>query len=416
VESVRTQAAATVAAATQSVAAPAGATDGNSAPALHENAESEASPVPAPSQPEAQKPQAPAAAAAPESPTLKASNPGPAAAAVRDPTPAPAAPATRTAAAIQAAATAAAASSTAAGPQVAPTNINVAINIFSPGDRGPVVQTSTSPAATPRAAPADGGAARAGPVDDGGGGPTSWTWNWNWSWGSGCGATSAPSTSPSSSVAGGAWSFDWNWSWDCAPEPPPRARAPTASSVERWATGLAGSITSDVLDGRPLPDDVRPGLAPLDGGRASRSASADGKRHASKRRGGGAFARARGGVPPAGRATPLLWPAAPSASLPAAGATGTTGAAIPGSGRGARDGDEHGTGRAPAAPIAPAPIDASSSTPLAGGVGGGGGGGVAAALLLAAIVLTAPEIFTRLRVATAVRRPKPRSSRLDRPG
>jgi len=88
-------------------------------------------------------------------------------------------------------------------------NVNISIRIFSPGDDGPVTQTSGgSDPVTPTAAPVAA--------------PTTWIWNWTWTGGPGC------DTGPVGDVAPPAGDWTWNWTWTCggaetAPGPDLRA-------------------------------------------------------------------------------------------------------------------------------------------------------------------------------------------------
>jgi hypothetical protein len=400
VASVREQAAAAVAEAAAPAApaptpapAAAPASDGNSVSAIHQNLQGETSAPP---------PSRPVPTAAPEAPAV-ARQP------VETPPGAPkavpvAAAALQAAAATQAAATQPASAAARSAP-AAPANINVAINILSPGDRGPVVQTSTGPGAatstgvTARSAPHTGAAEEEAPSDV----PTSWTWTWKWSWGTGCG-DGAPSTSPTSTIAGGSWNWSWDWNWDCAPDPP------------RRPAGLA-SVTGSALATAPASaeQDAPPSAAAVAGAASAARSRGGAHRHRGDRRG------RRGPIVSSVTATGsqhaaplagLALLARPAPALAAGGRDATTGPAT----AAPREPRRHGAPPAPVRPPAQPPIDASSTTSLAGGLGGGGGGGMAAALLLAAVALVSPEIFTRLTAAKAVRRPKPRSSRLDRPG
>ena len=90
----------------------------------------------------------------------------------------------------------------------APGNTNVSIRVLSPGENGPVSQTTTSSSAPAR--PETTGTA---PADE--------PWNWSWTFAF-CDQTTALVTeTPSGTPLSWTWEWAWNWSCDAAVGPPP---------------------------------------------------------------------------------------------------------------------------------------------------------------------------------------------------
>ncbi len=151
--------------------------------------------------------------------------------------------------------------------QVAPTNLNVAIRINSPGDDGPVTQSNTVVGSLPGVSAGGAAAESAGTgvsvAPTSGTLPTTWVWNWVWSAG---GCTSGVSPPPQSAVVGATWT--WTWTWGCAPAPPTRLQIadPTVA-----APSHAGDVRSaaHVQAAMPSPRAVarNPGPSPAVGPR-----------------------------------------------------------------------------------------------------------------------------------------------------
>ena len=125
--------------------------------------------------------------------------------------------------------------------QVAPTNLNVAIRINSPGDDGPVTQSNTVVGSLPGVSAGGAAAESAGTgvsvASTSGTLPTTWVWNWVWSAG---GCTSGVSPPPQSAVVGATWT--WTWTWGCAPAPPTRLQItdPTVPAPSNAGDGQSG--------------------------------------------------------------------------------------------------------------------------------------------------------------------------------
>jgi hypothetical protein len=90
-------------------------------------------------------------------------------------------------------------------------NTNVSVRVLSPGDNGPVTQSTTAGEAT-----GDVGAADATPSS----GP--WSWNWTFTF---CGTTTSLSTQiESQTPLDWSWNWAWNWTCDAAVGAPPALR------------------------------------------------------------------------------------------------------------------------------------------------------------------------------------------------
>ena len=290
------------------------------------------------------------------------------------------------------AADAATGGATATTAQAGPSDLNVNIRIFSPGNDGPVTQTNVAGAdtvsvATTPTAPGGssvGSAANPTPTPTGPATPTTWVWNWTWeSASTGCAPGAAPAT-PSSTVAGSTWT--WTWVWRCAPKlpqipgfdipllpdmPPISAIFPGAGADDdALATGQTGAPAGAPTT-RPPP------------GRLATHHHSDGFRKMWATLGASSTGRGRGGVDSGADKAPAV-----------ARATDTI------------LGDLFHTG-----------LTASVAAAAAAGAGGSGptGVGLGAALLLAAFVLFSPHLLIPLKAAAARRLPHV-SVRRDRPG
>lgn len=280
----------------------------------------------------------------------------------------------------------------AAAAQAVPSNVNVSVRIFSPGNDGPVTQTNTagpvsvttttpptqpaSPATSPAAVPPTSAI------------PTSWVWNWTWDAGAaGCTVAPQPSTS---TVSGSTWT--WNWVWPCAP----------------------------ALPAIPVPD--LPGFMPRpDAAPAQASTPAAGAEDESPAA-GGPSSRSDTWVP-LGRPGIRRSLATRERVDDSGQMWATLGASSTGRGRGGADSG------ADAAPAVARVVDATlgtlfhsgltasaaAATAAASGGAGISGLGVGAAALLAALVLFAPPLLIPLKAASA-RRLQHVSTRRDRPG
>ena len=284
----------------------------------------------------------------------------------------------------------------AAAAQAVPSNVNVSIRIFSPGNDGSVSQTNV---AAPSALPVSPAAAAPENASTSSGvtpaptpavptAPTTWVWNWTWeSTAAGCASTAAPAT-PASSVAGSTWT--WNWVWRCAPKlaslPDPISSIipPLPDLPPNLAMGLAGAGFEDLAAGLPTVH------------------------------GAGAVHRR-----PAIRRTLATY------ETSAAGHKMWMALGAPSTARG-RGGADSGADTAPAVArvidsnlgdLFHSPLTASVAAAAVAGAGGSGPGGlgVGAAALLAAFVLFAPQLLIPLRTAAA-RRLSHVSARRDRPG
>jgi len=116
----------------------------------------------------------------------------------------------------------------------APGNTNVSIRVLSPGDNGPVSQTTTSSSVT--TGPETTGTA---PADE--------PWNWSWTFAF-CDQTTALVTeTPSGTPLTWTWEWAWNWSCDAAVGPPP-SLSESAQPGEVADSPAAGSdVASDVI-------------------------------------------------------------------------------------------------------------------------------------------------------------------------
>jgi hypothetical protein len=80
-------------------------------------------------------------------------------------------------------------------------NTNVSVRVLSPGDNGPVTQSSTAVGEAAGDVGATGAAPSAGP----------WSWTWTFTF---CGTTRSFSTQIASQTAL-SWTWDWAWNWTC---------------------------------------------------------------------------------------------------------------------------------------------------------------------------------------------------------
>jgi len=305
--------------------------------------------------------------------------------------PAPAASATPDA---QAAGAAPTGDATAAA-QTTPSNVNVSVRIFSPGNDGPVTQTNVAGAETVSVATTTtttqdgaslGGGANPAPAVPGLAAPATWVWNWTWeSTAAGCAPGAAPAT-PSSTVADSTWT--WTWIWRCAPRVP--------------------VFDTPII---PLIPDMPPIAAIVPGAGAWDDAFAAGP------------SRAQGAGAPTPRPATRRPLATREPSDDFRKVWATLGSSSTGRGRGGAD---SGADTAPAAArVADSPITAlfrsgltaSVAAAAAAGAGGSGPGGIGlgAAALFAAFVLLAPQVLIPLKAAAARRLPDV-SARRDRPG
>jgi hypothetical protein len=290
--------------------------------------------------------------------------------------------------------------------QVAPSNVNVSVRIFSPGEDGPVTQTNTATGADPLASgaaspgggtnnappapptpPASGGVAHGPPppiqVGSTGGLPTTWIWNWQWT-SNGCGSAQSP---PKSAITKSTWT--WTWAWGCAPP----VSALSLPGVQLPTSKLVNSLLRSSVPGRTgartagsTPD--RAGNA----GRLERSARGN----------------------PVHRARTF-----DAAGVPVVAALVSRGSRTGTATKAAAKRPTRTVVRAPRRPLGDDFVPSGLTTAVAAAAGGGSAGSTGMALGMAALVALfvffAPQVLLPLRTAS-VRRVRYPSSRLERPG
>jgi hypothetical protein len=317
--------------------------------------------------------------------------------------------------------------------QVPPGNLNVSIRIFSPGDSGSVTQENHVHAGEVAAAVdqaiADALGSLGGAGAPAGGGLDDWRWEWTWT------GACFDAADPTAGTASAGWDWIWNWSCeeggatpgpgpsvprpDAEPERGPPCRpdivpdVPGRGSPAAAIRALAGACDlggMPPLGANPLgPDPL--GLGPAGGAAASLTlppGPAD--RRPPARAGSPRGAEGRAGQRPAEDAR---W------ALGARPASTTSARAVPaGTERAARRSRPHARagrrdqGFPPAGTTDPVVAAAGTLATALGAVVLGGW----LAVLVAATVLVIPTLRRARRSGPPARHPRPRASRLERPG
>jgi hypothetical protein len=303
--------------------------------------------------------------------------------------------------------------------QTQPSNVNVSIRINSPGDDGPVVQINNAgggavagqqpPPAKPK--PAPGTSAPSGGGSDA---PKDWEWVW----------TSACFGDARQAAAAAAAAPGWRWEWSCDEDQKAGGRGGRegpADVVEGIVDGGGGELAGAIEDPARLADelagaigDVAPERALGAGGPRAGHGSRAGRRLHDR----GTGSTRSSGQALAGRGDSLLTAAGSAAVIaPRATVTARHPAALA----------EHAVRRAARATARDIGDGAQLLFPLgAGGLAAGpaSGLGPAATLLLggwlavliSALLLVIPRFRNRRWSGPTRRAPRPRSSRLERPG
>jgi hypothetical protein len=281
-------------------------------------------------------------------------------------------------------------------------NINVSIRIFSPGDNGPVTQTTGGGEGGPGAAP--------GPVTSGAApGPVTWIWNWTWTGAPGCDAGLGANAAPQIGIP----TWTWNWIWVCgedAGEPPliselPLPQLPGIGAVPDVAGGLIPAVKLPALV--PVPDIG--GLAPIDtpvgpAPRADRAAPQP--EHAEHGLAAGARAAY---APPATAPAPLMSSAPAVAPEPTSSEPAVDRAP-------ARHRGRDTTGRRGAISAQQSPIEAPLAAAGAAAAAAAAGAGSGPATLVTLLSLLACFLAGALLQIVGLPRLLLRASRLERPG
>jgi hypothetical protein len=260
-------------------------------------------------------------------------------------------------------------------------NINVSIRIFSPGDNGPVTQTTGG----------GGGGSDATPA------PTTWIWNWTWTGAPACDPGAGANAAPAIGVA----EWTWNWVWTCgedATDPPFLSELPQLPSIAVGTGELLPAIPLPALVPLPALPEVAGLELPLEPliaePRSERETTPPERAIAA-----GALAPAPPAPPPAAPPEAL----APPASQPAADRA-------PARHRGRDTTRRDGAISAHEAPIG-APLVA-----VAGAAAAAGGAGSGPADLVMLVSLLACFLAGALLAAPGLPRLLLRASRLERPG
>lgn len=109
-------------------------------------------------------------------------------------------------------------------------NTNVSVRVLSPGDNGPVTQSTTAAGGVA----GDVGAAEAAPTS----GPWSWSWTFTF-----CGTTTSLSTQiESQTPLEWTWGWEWNWTCDAAVGAPPALGTATPSGAEAAPVSASSTV------------------------------------------------------------------------------------------------------------------------------------------------------------------------------
>jgi hypothetical protein len=273
-------------------------------------------------------------------------------------------------------------------PAAPPSNTNVSIRIFSPGDNAPVTQT------------AGGGGSGSAPA------PVTWIWNWTWNGAPGCDPGAGANAAPQLGIA----SWTWNWNWTCGGGDAPGTlpvfselpQLPGFSDLPGFGSGT-GQLVPPISIPAIMPSlpDIA-GLAPI----AEPVAQKPRERHAPRSQetlSAGSHAAAPPPAPPAPGLLAVAAIPAPTVSQPAADRA-------PARNSGRDTSRPPGTISAQQAPIG-SPLAAA-----AGAAAAAAGGGAGPAALVTLISLLACFLAGALLEVAGLPRLLLRAARLERPG